>query len=245
MAPWISSQLAEPLLFAHRGGKAHAPENTPEAFALALKLGATGLESDVWVSKDNQPVLIHDDRYGPRFRRRLVAATDAADLPDSIITLPRLFELVGADYDLSLDIKTVDAIEPTVNALRGASEALGSDVVGRTWLCHPDLDVVIAWRERWSDLRLVHSTRLGKLDAGPERHGSILFEHGIDAVNFREGDWTGGLTALYHRFGIVCFGWDAHLERRAAELLNMGCDGVFSDYVDRMVAAFDRVYGPS
>ena len=33
--------------FAHRGARAQAPENTLEAFSLALELGATGLESDV------------------------------------------------------------------------------------------------------------------------------------------------------------------------------------------------------
>lgn len=46
--------------FAHRGARAYAPENTLEAFALALKLGADGLESDVWLTADGVPVLDHD-----------------------------------------------------------------------------------------------------------------------------------------------------------------------------------------
>ena len=46
-----------PIGFAHRGAKAHAPENTLEAFELALKLGATGLESDVWAGV--RPLLDH------------------------------------------------------------------------------------------------------------------------------------------------------------------------------------------
>ncbi|HKY78076.1 MAG TPA: glycerophosphodiester phosphodiesterase family protein, partial [Acidimicrobiia bacterium] len=41
--------LVPPIGFAHRGARAQAPENTLEAFALALRLGATGLESDAWV----------------------------------------------------------------------------------------------------------------------------------------------------------------------------------------------------
>ena len=45
------------VLFAHRGARAHARENTMEAFRLALRLGASGLESDVWLTKDNIPVL--------------------------------------------------------------------------------------------------------------------------------------------------------------------------------------------
>ncbi|MFP6627781.1 MAG: glycerophosphodiester phosphodiesterase, partial [Myxococcota bacterium] len=49
-----------PIGFAHRGARAHAPENTLEAFALALEMGAGGLESDVWLSADGVAVLDHD-----------------------------------------------------------------------------------------------------------------------------------------------------------------------------------------
>lgn len=243
MSPRIAAKLDEPILFAHRGGAAHAPENTLEAFLLGQKLGATGLESDVWVSQDGQAVLIHDDSFGSRLRRRRIADTLAVDLPSDVPTLADLFAHCSGEFELSLDIKSLDAIDPTVNAIRAASEATGIDLIARTWLCHPDLDVVTSWRQRWSDVRLVHSTRLAKVDGGPERHGSVLFERGIDAVNLRQADWSGGLTTLYHRFGIYCFGWDAHLERVAAELLNMGCDAIFSDHVDRMLSARRRVYG--
>ena len=44
--------LDDPITFAHRGACAYAPENTLEAFALGLRLGATGLESDVWLTAD-------------------------------------------------------------------------------------------------------------------------------------------------------------------------------------------------
>jgi glycerophosphoryl diester phosphodiesterase len=56
----LPSLLADPIAFAHRGAKAYAPENTLEAFALGLKLGANGLESDVWVTADGVPVFDHD-----------------------------------------------------------------------------------------------------------------------------------------------------------------------------------------
>jgi len=243
VSPRIRAKLAEPILFAHRGGAAHAPENTLQAFSLGLKLGSNGLESDVWISKDNQAILIHDDSVGSRLRRRKVADTLAAELPDDVPTLTDLYAEVGDNFHLSLDIKTPDAIDATVNTVRSVSEETGVDLVAKTWLCHPDLDVVTSWRQRWSDVRLVHSTRLAKVDGGPERHGSVLFDRQIDAVNFRQADWSGGLTTLYHRFGIYCFGWDAHLERVATELLDMGCDAIFSDHVDRMVAARNTVYG--
>jgi glycerophosphoryl diester phosphodiesterase len=243
VSPRITAHLAEPILFAHRGGAAHAPENTLQAFKLGLELGSNGLESDVWLSKDNQAILVHDDSFGTLLRRRKVADTLALELPDEVPTLAELYATVGTDFHLSLDIKTPNAIDATVNTVRAASEESGVDLVAKTWLCHPDLELITSWRQRWSDVRLVHSTRLARVDGGPERHGSVLFDRQINAVNFRQADWSGGLTVLYHRFGIYCFGWDAHLERVATELLDMGCDAVFSDHVDRMVAARKTVYG--
>ena len=243
MTPRIPAQLPAPLLFAHRGASAEAPDNTIEAFNLAIRLGTTHLESDVWASSDGHAVLAHDDNVGSTLRRKLVTRTPAAELPAHVPLLTDLFDAVGTEVTLSLDIKRPDAIDATVNALRQVSEDTGDDVVQRTWLCHPDFGHVAAWRARWSDLRLVHSTRLERVEGGPERHAAVLFEAGIDAVNFRAPDWTGGLTTLYHRFGIHCFGWDAHLERVARELLDMGCDAIFSNHVDRMLSARHAVYG--
>ena len=56
----LPSIIDPPIAFAHRGARAYAPENTIEAFQLALRLGATGLESDVWVTSDGIAVLDHD-----------------------------------------------------------------------------------------------------------------------------------------------------------------------------------------
>lgn len=243
MAPRLSAQLSEPFLFAHRGASAEAPDNTLEAFTLAIRLGTTHLESDVWASADGKAVLAHDDNVGGVLRRQFITKSTAADLPDHVPLLTELFAEVGTDVTLSLDIKDPGAIDATVDALRQVAEETGENVVQRSWLCHPSLELVTAWRSRWSDVRLVHSTRLDRVEGGPERHASVLFESGIDAVNFRAPDWTGGLTTLYHRFGVYCFGWDAHLTRVARELLDMGCDAIFSNHVDRMLEARQDVYG--
>ncbi len=48
------------LLVAHRGASADAPENTLEAFALAVEQGADAFELDVHLSGDGVPVVIHD-----------------------------------------------------------------------------------------------------------------------------------------------------------------------------------------
>jgi glycerophosphoryl diester phosphodiesterase len=49
-----------PANLAHRGASASAPENTLDAFRLAVESGAGGLELDVHLTRDGHPVVIHD-----------------------------------------------------------------------------------------------------------------------------------------------------------------------------------------
>lgn len=49
-----------PLIIAHRGASAVAPENTLAAFQRAFDVGAEGIEFDVQIAKDGVPVVIHD-----------------------------------------------------------------------------------------------------------------------------------------------------------------------------------------
>jgi glycerophosphoryl diester phosphodiesterase len=52
--------LHPPIIFAHRGASAHAPENTISAFELACSQGADALEIDTQLSADGQVVVFHD-----------------------------------------------------------------------------------------------------------------------------------------------------------------------------------------
>lgn len=50
-----------PVNMSHRGASVHAPENTLEAFRIAVESGAGGLEMDVHMTRDGHVVVIHDD----------------------------------------------------------------------------------------------------------------------------------------------------------------------------------------
>lgn len=225
--------LIDPIGFAHRGASAHAPENTLEAFSLALRLGASGLESDVWLTRDGVPVLDHDGVVrGSLRRKRPIADCDRADLPDHIPSVDEMYREVGTNFALSLDVKDPEAARPTLSV----AESHGADQ--RLWLCHHDWRTVAKWRPWSSTVRLVDSTRLKRIEEGPERRASRLEDAGIDAINLHHQDWTGGLVTLFHRFERLAFGWDAQFPHMLEELLVMGIDGLFSDHVDRMVDAF-------
>ena len=236
VAPRIDTQLDRPIGFAHRGARAHAPENTIEAFELALRLGATALESDVWLTADGVAVLDHDGMVGGRLRRRPIGEVRRADLPGHIPTLAELYEALGTGFDLSLDLKDPRS-GPTVLA-----DSLGTDptMASRLWLCDQSHERLSALRELSPHVRLVDSTRLSRIKEGPERRAAKLQDLGIDAINLHHSDWSGGLSTLFHRFGRCAFGWDAQFDRVLDGLLRMGLDGVFSDHVPRLVDALAR-----
>lgn len=229
----LPSLRRPPIGFAHRGARAHAPENTLEAFQLAVRLGATGLESDAWCTSDGEVVLDHDGVLG-RLRRRPIVACRRADLPSHIPTLRELYDVAGTDLDLSLDVKDPTAFTRTVEV---AGEA---GALPRLWLCHDRWQQVAEWRQACPEVRLVDSTFVGHMREGPEQRAAALASAGIDAVNLHHSEWSGGLTSLFHRFGVLCFGWDAQHDRILDDLLAMGVDAVYSDHVDRMVDALER-----
>jgi glycerophosphoryl diester phosphodiesterase len=228
-----------PIGFAHRGASAAAPENTLEAFRLAVELGASGLESDVWVSNDGEAVLDHDGLVGGWLRRRPMGTVLRHRLPGHVPTLGELYEACGTALPLSLDVKDPAALD----AVLAAADAVGAR--GNLWLCHPDIDRLAGWREQAEGAHLVASTKLRAFADGTERAAAELSRLSIDAVNLHHTEWSGGLTTLFHRFELACLGWDAQLPRHLAELLDMGIDGVFSDHVDRMMEAIQVEMGAS
>ena len=52
----------KPLVWAHRGASGYAPENTLAAFEKAVELGADGVELDIQLTKDDEIVVIHDEK---------------------------------------------------------------------------------------------------------------------------------------------------------------------------------------
>ena len=114
-----------PLAFAHRGGAAHAPENSWCAFEHAVGLGYRYLETDVQATSDGVLVAFHDktltrvtgvDGRVSRFRY--------ADLSGALIAgtepIPVLEDLLAAwpDVRFNLDVKDVQAIAPLPEVLR-------------------------------------------------------------------------------------------------------------------------------
>lgn len=232
----MDSLRSAPIAFAHRGARAQAPDNTIESFKLARRLGARGLESDVWVTADGVPVLDHDGVVGCGQREQSILEVNCHDLPAHIPSLADLYGACGTDFALSLDVKDASA----VRAVLGVAEQ--KSAVEKLWLCHHDWRTVASWRQLSDEVQLVDSTHLRAMRDGPKQRAAQLADAGINAVNLHHSEWTADLTALFHSHGILAFGWDAQHNRILDSMLEMGVDAVYSDYVDRMNRAVARFH---
>lgn len=222
-----------PITFAHRGARSELPDNTLPAFRRALELGASGLETDAWLSADGEVVLVHDAVARKGLRRLKVAKTSADDLRG--FGVPRLTDLyaeLGDEFELSIDVRDRDAAEPIVELARSA----GDGAPARLWLCHPSARFLTRLRDRVPDVKLVHSQWKEQVDTQLERHAADLKSAGIDAMNFHHSEWSAGLVSLFHRFDVRAFAWDVQEVRHLRTMLKIGVDALYCDDVHRLVA---------
>ena len=117
------------LIYAHRGASAYAPENTLEAYRMALEMGADGVELDVHLSKDGELMVIHDiglerttDGHGRvcDYTLKELKKLDACNGMQTyrgvrIPTLREVYELLGpAGAMVNAEIKTTDCFYPGI-----------------------------------------------------------------------------------------------------------------------------------
>lgn len=213
------------------------PAGSGAAFELAERLGATGIESGVFLTQDAEVVLGIDPSVRSGLRRRDVSAMDARDVSESHPRLAEVVSKASVGFALSLagsSSKVVDALVSEYATLH-----LGPSRFP-LWLRSRNVEQLRDWRKRWPELRLVHDTNLGDVSTGPERHAALLAESDIDAVRLPYPDWTGGLATLFHRFEVLGFAHRAVHDRMFDELIRMGVDGISSQHVDRLLEGFAR-----
>ncbi len=108
-----------PILFAHRGDLAHAPENTLPSFSQAIQKGADGVELDAKLTVDGHVIVIHDatvdrttDGKGDvaSFTLEAIRKLDAGSWFDAkfagtkVPLLEEVFETVGRDKLINIEL---------------------------------------------------------------------------------------------------------------------------------------------
>jgi glycerophosphoryl diester phosphodiesterase len=143
----------QPDTLAHRGGAAMAPENTRAAFAYGRGIGAAAIETDVQLSSDGVPVLVHD--------RTLVRTTNAATVfPDRTsyevgeFTWAELQQLdAGGWYHRDFAGERIPRLEDLVDY---ADQGAGLDIELKNPSLSPGLEQVVSYvlaaDRRWDEL---------------------------------------------------------------------------------------------
>lgn len=251
-----------PIAIGHRGCAGEVPENTLESFARGLAAGAAILESDVHLTRDGVPVLIHDDDVarvtegaGP-VRELALAELQRLDAgfrfsPDGgrshpfrgrglrIPTLAEAFAaLPGARFNLELKQDVPGLVERTLDAVHAAGRE------ERTLLTAAD-DALMA-RLRAALARHPRAVAVGAStgdvldfvrsaqDGVAPRPGPMALQ--IPAEFAGRPLATRELVACAHAQGVQVHVWTINEPAEIARLLDLGVDGIVSDFPARAAA---------
>ncbi len=103
------SELPHPVIIAHRGASAYAPENTLASFELALRQGADAIELDAKLTADGHVVVIHDQTVD-----RTTANTGRVkELP--LAALRKMD--AGSHFDIAFKGEPVPSLEEVLKAV--------------------------------------------------------------------------------------------------------------------------------
>lgn len=200
MTPCASQpeEPATPMVIAHRGSSAAAPENTLPAFQLAWQQGADGIEADFLLSKDGHIVCFHDqDTKRITGKKLLVKDTNLADLRQMDVgawkdpryagtrmpTIAEVLATVPEDKKCYIEIKCgAEIIEPLLREIEAST--IKRDQI--TIICFK-ADVLKAIKARAPHLRTSWLCSFKKSKAGEIKPtaGSVLKTlHDIKADGF-------------------------------------------------------------
>ncbi|AZK45056.1 glycerophosphodiester phosphodiesterase [Paenibacillus lentus] len=236
--------MVQVINFAHRGAAGHCPENTMIAFKRALEFGATGIETDVQMTKDGQLVLIHDETLrrttgSPEWVKdvtltELMSKDAGAWFHDDfrgekIPTLEQLLELVKPlDMIINLELKNGIIRYPGL-------EGKVIELVRRFALSER---VIISSFNHYS---LVECKKLA-----PEIRTGILYMEGLyepwayakrigaDALHAFQYAVVPELVAAASEYGMPYHPFTVNEKAEMQALIQAGVAGIITDYPDRL-----------
>lgn len=251
-----------PRLFAHRGASGTFPENTMASFEAAASVGATAFELDVHRSADGEIVVIHDETlerttdgqglvrdHDIEALQRLDAGfrfspdgTDAFPFRGRDIRIPRLAEILETfpDFPLIIEIKQIDPpIEQDLARLLQSRDAT-------------ERALVFSLHQEPID-RYRHLGR-GQTGFGPDDVAEVLRRIGSSdwsdysppGVAFAvPTQWqgtqiiSGPFIEAAHRIESDVYVWTVNEVQEMRALLDLGVDGLISDFPERVLQVFN------
>jgi len=220
-------------IVAHRGDRAHAPENTRRAFEAALAAGAEMLEMDLRLSADGTVMVFHDDvldsltsERGALRERSAAELAGVAVLPDrhpagedsTIPTLARVLEEFGGRTDLYLELKDLGRDNATL--ARAVLDLVPAD----------SPHVLASFDAELLSLCL----EAGRPTVWIAANAKALRQHphrleGLHAMSLRHDQWDAASRDAVLERGVQPWAWTVNDRRSWCRLQRMGLDAICTD----------------
>ncbi|WP_181139127.1 glycerophosphodiester phosphodiesterase [Streptomyces sp. Ru72] len=223
----------------HRGSPRRAPENTIASFQAAAAHGADYVETDVQVTKDGEPVIMHDatvDRTTDGTGRidQLTAQQVSRLTVKGGGRVPTLRQALSAVKALPvrflLEIKGPQTPAAVDQVLRLVSEAGMTD---RTVVQSFDESIVL--HAAASPYKIKLALLRDKLDADPVATAR-KFSLAAYAVNFNSLKGHPDAVRRLHAAGVQTFVWTVDGDSKWRTATSWGVDGVITNTADRFFA---------
>jgi len=229
-----------PRIWAHRGDSAHAPENTLEAFELARKAGADGIELDVRLDRDGTVVVFHDRDLQRLCERPGCIEELSADERKAlrvrghgVPTLVEVFDMLGT-LEINVEIKSnrpgrngalVAAAANVIRTSGRAEQVLVSSFDPMSLLqFHAQLpDIAVAFL-------------FGKDQTLPIREGWLGRAVGASVLHPEHTLCTAARVKAWHTAGHPINVWTVDDAAELRRLAALGVDGVFTNDPGNAVA---------
>lgn len=242
--------MRHPQIFAHRGARMAAPENTLPAFATALAMGADGIELDVHCSKDGQLAVIHDftvdKTTNGKGNVRDFTAAELAQLDAGssfspqfagvgVPTLDQVFDLVGSRCRINVEIKSENfveggsEVEPLVTLIQQRN--LYDQVIVSSF--NPITLIKLRWTDPKVKLGLLYFTDL------PPHLRQAWFTSSIqpEALHPYHRLVDASHLAWAQMRGCAVNTWTVNEVAEARRLVSLGVDVIMTDVPDVMIKA--------
>jgi glycerophosphoryl diester phosphodiesterase len=227
----------ELIVIGHRGAMGYAPENTLASFRKALELGTCFVELDVYFV-DGHLLVFHDERLerttnGQGLLREQtfqeLRRLDAGN-GEKIPTLAEVFEVIGGRAGLNIELKGSATAAPVVKFI---TELRRAGFANETFL------VSSFNRELLGHVRkLDQEILLGVLvDAPRPDHISFATELKAHAVCPPMAAVNRSLVSEAHLRGLKIYVFTVNEPHESKRMVDLGVDGVFSNYPDLVMAA--------
>ena len=239
-----------PLIIAHRGASGIAPENTLSSVKEALRAEADIIEIDVHLTRDNEVLVIHDDRVdrttnGKGFVRDMILpdlkALDAGSWFDptyegeALPTLGEVLDRINGRCQLLIEIKKHDrgyydglvrAILDQIYERKAESwcilQSFHSPIIEEIQLLDPDFTI---HKLLHIDLPILPAYEDG------EWHFNNIFDFpGVEALNPAHEFMYPRFVNKAHREGYKVFVYTVNEPATMKKLTQLGVDGIITDF---------------